>query len=416
MSNMKKNLKSLITVIKFSIKEAITRKSYIISLIIFIGLIILGFNIPKILKEVGIDESFMNSKILIVDTENVFEGTLLGINEMKLGYEVSVENTPKTIEELKIMINEDEINTAIIVDVQDNNMKLDYIVKNKGMSGTSELLVNILSEQYKGVQISKLGLSEEELQSIMPKIEINTLQAEEKEVGSNMTAVMMISLALFMGIYIFAYQVSLSITTEKTSKIIETLVTITSPKIIVIGKTIGIGIVGLIQIVTCIVTAVISANLFLEPEMLGELVNLNNITPILIIVTLIYFVLGYFMYAFMYALTGSTVSRPEDVQNANGPVAILEVVGFYLSYFSMMNPTSKINYFASIFPLSSPFSMPLRIIMNLASWQDVLISIGLLILSIIVISKISVRIYENAILNYGTKLNLKNVLKLYKKK
>ncbi len=410
------NLKSLLTVIKFTMKEAMSRKAFIVTTIIFILLIIAGFNIPRILSAVGMNEMDFTSKVMIVDSTNMYEGTLDNINQMDLGYEILVENTQISTEDLKAKINNDEVDSAIIVKVEDNILKMDYIVKNLGMGGTSDLLTNILVEQYEGIQISKLGLSEEQLQTISPQMELNTMQAEEQEIGSNMFAVMIVSLALFMGIYMFAYQVSLSITTEKTSKIIETLVTITSPKIIVLGKTIGIGTVGLLQILLYGIVAVISANIFLEPGMLDELLNLNNITPELFIITIVYFVLGYFMYAFMYALTGSTVSKPEDVQSANGPVAILAVGGFYLSYFSTMNPTSEINYFSSIFPLSSPFSMPLRIIMDLATTQDIIISIALLILTIVIVAFISIRVYENAILNYGTKLSLKNVVKLFKNK
>lgn len=145
---------------------------------------------------------------------------------------------------------------------------------------------------------------------------------------------MLMSLVLFYAIYFCAYQVSSSITTEKTSKIMETLVTSTTPRTIVLGKTIGIGIVGLLQMVLIVGTALISAKSFLEPELLEAALDMSNITPYLGIITIVYFVLGYLAYALLYALTGSTVSKPEDIQSANTPVAILAVVGFYLSYFT----------------------------------------------------------------------------------
>ena len=132
--------------------------------------------------------------------------------------------------------------------------------------------------------------------------------------------------------------------------------------------------------------------------------------------TAIYFILGYLAYALLYALTGSTVSKPEDIQSANSPVAILAVIGFYLSYFTMMNPTSKLNLFASLFPISSPFCMPFRIMMGLANSTDVIISIAILVVTIIVIAKVAIKIYSNAILNYGTKMNIKDIIKMYKEK
>ena len=227
---------------------------------------------------------------------------------------------------------------------------------------------------------------------------------------------MIMSIVLFYAIYFCAYQVSSSITTEKTSKIMETLVTSTTPKTIVLGKTIGIGIVGLIQLIIIVATAIISAKCFLDAELLNNVFDMSNITAYLGIITIIYFILGYFMYALLYALTGSTVSKPEDIQSANGPVAILAVIGFYLSYFTMMNPTSDLNLVASLLPISSPFCMPFRIMMGLAKTSDVLLSIVILLVTIAIVAKVAIKIYSNAILNYGTKMSVKDIFKMYKSK
>lgn len=163
-------------------------------------------------------------------------------------------------------------------------------------------------------------------------------------------------------------------------------------------------------------TAIISAKSFLEPELIDSILDISNITPYLGVVTIVYFILGYLAYALLYALTGSTVSKPEDIQSANTPVAILAVIGFYLSYFTMMNPTSELNVFASMFPISSPFCMPFRTMMGLASVTDVMISIAILIVTILVIAQVAIKIYSSAILNYGTKMSLSDIVKIYKDK
>lgn len=165
-----------------------------------------------------------------------------------------------------------------------------------------------------------------------------------------------------------------------------------------------------------IATAVISAKAFLDSELLASVLDISNITPYLGIITIIYFLLGYFVYSLLYALTGSTVSKPEDINSANTPVAILAVIGFYLSYFTMMNPTSSLNVFASMFPISSPFCMPFRIMMGIASSTDVLISIAILVVTIFIIAKVAIKIYSSAILNYGTKMSVKDIVKIYKDK
>ena len=406
-------MKDLLVVMKFTMKDMIKRKSFIISTIIFLIMIVVGFNIPNILKSINGEDT--SDKLVIVDEENIFEGSLESLKNVDTGYEIEISNSK--YEEIREKINNDEIESAIIVEKTNNNVKIRYIVKNTTMmANVPDDIISMMNSLYSNLQISKLGLTESQLQSIAPNFDYELEQTEEEKANGNVFAIMLLSIVLFYAIYFCAYQVSSSITTEKTSKIIETLVTSTSPKTIVLGKTIGIGIVGLLQMILLVGTALISAKVFLEPGMIEQVLDMSAITPYLGIVTIIYFILGYFAYALLYALTGSTVSKPEDIQSANGPVAMLAVIGFYLSYFTMMNPTSEMNIFASLFPISSPFCMPFRIMMGLAKPTDVLISIAILIVTILVIAKVTIKIYSNAILNYGTKMSLKDIIKVYKDK
>ena len=407
-------MRDIITVIKFTMKEMIKRKSFIISTLIILVLIVAGFNVPNIIKSFnGNETDGVQGKLLIVDNEGIFEGNLELLKQTDFGYQIELQNA--TFEEIKEKIENSEIESAIIIEPQSNNIKIRYIVKSSTMMGNvPENIVNYISSMYTNMQIGKLGLNQEQLNSITPNFEFILEQTDEEEAQGNIFAIMLMSIVLFYAIYFCAYQVSSSITTEKTSKIIETLVTSTSPRTIVLGKTIGIGIVGLFQMIIIVGTALVSAKAFLDPELLNAVLDMSNITPYLGFITVIYFILGYFAYALLYALTGSTVSKPEDIQSANTPVALLAVIGFYLSYFTMMNPTSELNLFASMFPISSPFCMPFRIMMGLASVTDVIVSIAILFVTILIIAKVTIRIYENAILNYGTKMSLKDIMRMYK--
>ena len=461
----------------FTMKEMLKRKSFIVTTIIILLLIILGFNIPNIINFFNKDsQTAENTELLIVDPNNIFEGSLDNLNSMNLGYNVKVSNENLTFDDIKSKIENEEIKEAIIVEktsadtnlegiVSENSSstnvssegvnlgntdninnannlensdgipnsldentgemvtkgkstcKLRYIVENMAMISTiPEDLLNAINTVYTNLQISKLGLTQEQLNSLTPNFEYSIEQTEEQEVSGNIMVIMLLSIVLFYAIYFCAYQVSSSITTEKTSKIMETLVTSTSPKTIVIGKTIGIGIVGLIQVCLFVAVALISAKLFLEPGILESVLDMSKFTPYLAIITILYFILGYFAYALLYALTGSTVSKPEDIQSANTPVAILAVVGFYLSYFTMMNPTSDLNVFASMFPISSPFGMPFRIMMGIASTIDVIISIAILVVTILIVANVAIKIYSNAILNYGTRMTFKDMVKIYRDK
>ncbi len=408
-------MRDIFTVMKFTINDMIKRKSFIISTLIILILIVIGFNVPNLIKKFNGDNT--GNKLLIIDSKNVFEGTLENLKQMDLGYEFEVTNEDLKFEDVKQKIEDKEIKEAIIINSENEKIRISYIVENTTMMNEiPEGCINALTSIYSSLKISKLGLTEEQLQSITPNFEFDLKQTEEKSANGNVFAMMMMSIVLFYAIYFCAYQVSSSITTEKTSKIIETLVTSTSPKTIVLGKTIGIGTVGLAQMILIVAIALISAKTFLEPGLLDSILDMSNITPYLGIMTAIYFILGYLAYALLYALTGSTVSKPEDIQSANSPVAILAVIGFYLSYFTMMNPTSKLNVFASLFPISSPFCMPFRIMMGLANTTDVIMSIAILIATIIAIANIAIKIYSNAILNYGTKMGIKDIIKMYKDK
>lgn len=407
-------MKDILTVMKFTIKDMVKRKSFIISTIIILVLIVIGFNIPNLLKSIKGDD-WQGEKLLIVDSQNIFEGNLEHLKEANLGYEIEIGNY--SYDQIKQKIENAEIDSSIIIEKEENNVKIRYIVENTNfMDEVPEDIINSINTLYTNIQIGKLGLTQEQLQSITPNFEFSLEQTEEQKAQGNVLVMMLMSLVLFYAIYFCAYQVSSSITTEKTSKIMETLVTSTSPRTIILGKTIGIGLVGLIQMIIIVGTAIASAKAFLDAEFLNSVLDMSNITASLGIITLIYFVLGYFAFALLYALTGSTVSKPEDIQSANTPVALISVVGFYLSYFTMTNPTSELNLIASYLPISSPFCMPFRIMMGLATTKDIIISITILLVTILIIAKVAIKIYTVAILNYGTKMSFKDIFNIYREK
>lgn len=409
-------MKDFFTVAEFTVKETIRRKSFSISMLIIIVIIVIGFNIPNIVNRFS-NGSSEKEKILIVDSDNIFEDTIINIGNEDSSYEYTISKDSISQDDIKKKLKNDEFDSCLVFKKENQKIQIDYIVESLMIGQTiPQDLIENFSIQYTAVQIKKAGLTQEQLESMFTQFDINTIQIDENAAKGNSIVPMLLSIVLFYAIYFCAYQVSTSITTEKTSKIMETLVTSTSPKQIVLGKTVGIGFVGICQVAIITMVAVFSAKTFLPVESIKNVFDLSAINAQFIIATIVYFLLGYFMYALLYALTGSMVSKPEDIQSANGPVAILAVIGFYLSYFSMVNPASNINLFAAIFPISAPFCMPFRILVGSAKLSEIIASIGILGVCILAIAKISIKIYSNAILNYGTKLSLKNVLKIYKSK
>ena len=398
-------MRDIFTVAKFTATDMVKRKSFIISTIIILAMIVVGFNIPKIIKSFNKG----TEKIIIVDKDNVFENKITPVEK---NTEIILEN--QSVEEIKEKIKNKEIEYGIIIDKKDNTINLTYVLENKMSSGPSEEFISSLTTLYKDIEIEKLNISDEQKAKLTPEFDYN-LEVVDENIKGNPLVMMMISIVLFYAVYFCAFQVSNSITTEKTSKIIETLVTSTSPRNIILGKTLGVGLIGLCQLAAIIITAFISAKTFMDPQLLEMALDTKALTPMLGIITLIYFLLGYLTFALMYALTGSTVSKPEDIQSANQPVVFITIIGFYLAYFSMINPSSNLNQLAALLPISSPFCMPLRIMMGASSVNEVLLSIGILIITIMLIAKIAIKIYSNAILNYG-KSSIKDIIKMYKER
>ena len=407
-------MKSLFEVISFTIKDMVKRKSFIISNIIILLIVIIGFNVINWLstQEVTLTE------VTVVDNQDIFEGRLDNLSEQfkQLGYDVKIDKTITT-EELKKKVENEELDSAIVLSENENGLKFEYLVNGMSLGTTVPTeVINAIQLTYQNMQLAKLGIPEDQLLTLNTESNIEVVSLSSDESSGNIFIMMILSIVLFYAIYFYAYQVSTAITVEKTSRIIETLVTSTSPRIIVLGKTIGIGIVGIVQTLVLILVAVICAKTILPAEMLNSILEMTHLSPAIIAIIAIYYLLGYSLYALLYALTGSTVSKPEEVQSANGPVAILAVIGFYLSYFTMMNPTSSLNEIAALVPISSPFCMPFRAMMGLSSTNEIILSVVILVITILLVAHISIRIYSNAILNYGEKISFKKLVRMYKSK
>ena len=404
-------MKNLGVVTAFTIKEVVKRKSFIISTVVILVIIALAFNIPNIMKKLGNDGS--GEKVLIIDPENLFEGMASNLNEAGLGYEFQTTTEELNLEEIKEKIKSD-VDACIKFSKQENTVKMEYIVESAAVNygEVPQTLVATFTNLYSNLQVKKLNLSPEELSSLEPEFDVTLTETDENAAKGNIFIMMMISIVLFYAVFFCAGQVSTAITTEKTSKIIETLVTSTDSKTIVLGKTLGIGIVGLIQVILMMIVAIISAKFCMDSEILSSIFDISTITPTLFIITLIYFCLGYGLYSLFFALTGATVSKPEDVQSANGPVSFVAVIGFYLAYFSMMNPSSSVNKIAGIVPISSPFCMPLRVMMGTATTGEVITSVLVLIATTALVAMLAIKVYSSTILNTGARLSLKDAIKM----
>lgn len=408
-------MKDLFTVASFTLKEMVKKKSFIISNIIFLIIILIGTNVPRIMEK--FNGSNEGRKVLIVDSKNVFKGSLDYLVSENSSYDITISNENHDKERIKDFLENGDYEEVIVLDVNEQNLIFnDYQEEATLMSVPPDDLMKMITDLYYGIRLANLNLSTEELNSLHFNTELNMVYIKENTSGNSIFAMMMFSIVLFYAVFFCASQVSASVTTEKTSKIIESLTTSTSPKYIVLGKTLGVGIVGLLQLLYLLIALVVCGKAFLPKRLLEGFINFSSITPLVWVTVIIYFILGYALYALIFALTGSLVQKPEDIQNANSPVSMISVFSFYLAYFSMMNPVSSFSTVSALFPFSSPFSMPSRVLLNVVSVPEFILSVVILILTCILVGYASIRVYSNAILNYGNKFSLKDIKKYLKQK
>ncbi len=408
-------MKDALIVARFTAVEAVKKKTFIITLSIILLGIVIAFNIPNIIKLFKDKDTKTNDTILVIDQKDVYKGLLENLNSMELGYKFEITKEAKTNDEIEKLLEKEEIKAAIDISEDNEEIKLNYLTESIGF-GSVLVDATIFTELYKVVKLGELGLTDKDIAYVNTPLIFEVTELGDGGSSSLLTIAMVLCMILFFAIFYCANQVSTSITQEKTSKIIDTLITSASPKSIVVGKTLGIGLVGLMEIVAVIITAFVSYKLFFPKDILTGIIDLSNITVSFGLISIIYFILGYTLYAFIYALCGSLISKPEDIGQASGLISIVALIGFYLAYFSMMNPASSLNKLASLLPISSPFSVPARFITGAISMEVLLISIVILILSIALIAYCAIKIYSSAILNYGTKVDLKTMIEMFKQK
>ena len=408
-------MRDILIVTKFTLIEALKKKAFIVSTIIMILMIVLASAFTKIIPKLANNNE--KDKILIVDNDNIFENQLNTMNELGLNNEFIIAKEKTSLADVKTKIKNKDIKKGIIISKAEGKIKIEYVVENTSLMMNSPVdIQKALKEIYSRNQLKKLNLTQQQIQSLEPNFEYTIVSSQEKDANKNITVILALTGLLFAAIYTFAYQVSTSITTEKTSKIVETLVTYTKARNIVLGKTFGIGLAGLIQLLIIAIISIFSINTFVDKNMLSAFLDLSTITPALGITIIVYFILGYMEYALLYALTGSFVSNPEEVKSAATPASLIAVMSFYLAYFTIMSPTSNLNSIASIVPFSSPFSAPFRVMLGVATPREMIMSVLILIMTNILIAHIAIKVYTNAIINNGTKLSLKEIIKMYKTK
>lgn len=414
-------MRNYFIVLKYTLLEQLRKKTFIITTIILILLTIGAFNINNI-ADLFTSKSNNNlnqeeQKIVIVDESNTYSNILNNYNIPETNI-VFVDDDDEELDNLKEMVSNAEISGVVVIDETKEVPTFNYIVKDEHSMVDANVISSIIKNVYMQETLKKFNVDDLTLNNINSQIiyNIENISGEKRNISAYILSIIT-SLLLYFAVYFYGYAVSSSISNEKTSRVMETLITSTKPSTIVLGKATAMGILGLSQLLLLIITALISYKVFVGGNLViaGETVDFSSITLPMILILILYFLLGYTLYAMINAVTGATVSKAEDLYSASAPVSFISLLSFYLGYFSLTNPTSSINVFASIMPFSSSFTMPSRMIMMDVPIEQIIISIIVLITTIILLLFVSVRMYSIGILHYGSKLSIKDLFKMSRK-
>ena len=280
-------------------------------------------------------------------------------------------------------------------------------------SGSSRTVMSILSSAaHVAVRreiASDLGLSEADMLLILAPVQIDVIElepAEPEEPNQEARAVASFASALVLltMIMMFGQFVAMGIVEEKQNRIVEVILSRTKASSLLVGKVLGIGTLGLVQISVLGAAALIGLWLAPLPELDG--LDISSIGLTAVVWLIFWFVLGYLMYSFMYATVGATISRQEDMQSVAFIPAISIMPAYLMMVFSIESGPGPLVRIASMVPLWSPILMPFRINTGDAVAWEVALAVLLVILSVTALVRIGARVYRGAALRTGARVSL----------
>jgi ABC-type Na+ efflux pump permease subunit len=231
--------------------------------------------------------------------------------------------------------------------------------------------------------------------------------------ASRLVVGLVFGILIFITIVIYGMWVAAGVVAEKSSRVMELLVSAASPRQLVIGKALGIGLAGGTQYLLVLAPAI--ATLLLEDRIAsavlgagaGIALSLEALSPTLLIAFFVFYTLGFALYALVYAAAGSLVSRPEDLQIIALPLSLIAIVGYLQAILALTGGITGFIRFASYVPFWSPFVMLTRLSVGRVEPIELLISIALLLATIVVTGIVAIRIYSAGVLLYGQRPGLR---------
>lgn len=393
--------------------KRIKSKAFIMSTAIMALLIIGLLNIPQLIDTfagTGTDDGEAETVIYVLD-ESEFAG------ELGEALEEQWEDTPYLYREEErsevLEEAEQEEEYVLILEGEAEGLEVSFYGDGPGLG-----LVNLAEEH---VQASKeqltaeaLDLSEDEADALLAPVTVmeypfaDPEDQPEEAFSSSYWMVYGLVFVIYLVVITFGSMIATEVATEKSSRVMELIVSSISPITQMFGKLLGIGAAGAVNIT--VLAGAVAVGSLMSGEDVFNFIFTEVIEPSLLVYALLFIILGYFVYGGLAAMVGALVSRAEEVNQALQPLIFLAMIAFFLSIIALNAPELTVFRVLSYIPFFTPQLLFLRIGMGTVPGWEIALIIGILIVSAILINLLAARIYKGGVLMYG-KFSFKNGIK-----
>jgi len=419
----------LLVLIRREYGERVRNKTFVVSTIIgFFAIMVLSFA-PAIMDKI---RSADKSQIAILEQTGQVTAyldeqlqTKLPNGERQFSFQAVVANSSDWADQKKILLEKlvtGKTSAVLEIAPPDAPSSVIWHSKNIDMGGASTKVNAILQQMTTQQRIKASGLSQTQLTTIFAPLTFDTqvegLKASSKEQQTqNMMLVYILLFMLYFSLYAYGMSVANGVVEEKSSRVMEMMIATVKPTSMMTAKILGIGAVGLTQYFIWIGTGLGLLSLKGKGISLipGMTLQLTTIEPLYLIYFGIFFILGFLLYASMYAGIGAMVSRPEDTNQAVGPMTFLIVAAFMVAMVSLYSPDNPWVVGLSYVPFFTPMVLFARIVLTHVSTLGVLLGILDLMLSTLLLMWIAGKMYRVGVLMYG-KASWRDMIRLIRER
>ena len=406
-------------ILKFELKGYMRNKVFVgITIFLVVAIAIVMF-IPNIIAAFESDEGDVTPTDLPTMLVYAEDEDLSAIVKEYFGnafVDYNVKVAEGSVDELKNDIISGNAECAFVMN---SASSYTYYVNNLSMYDMNTEVANtVLQEVYRINAMVQNGLTPEQAGEIMSvQIESGT-ETLGKDQMQNFFYTYIMIFALYMVILLYGQMVATNVATEKSSRAMEVLVTSAKPTSMMFGKVLASCIAGFSQLVLVFGTAILLYNVNKEALSNPLIASIFDIPIELFIYLIVFFVLGFLIYAFMFGAIGSTASKLEDINTSVMPITFLFIIAFMVVMFSMSSGSvdNTAMLVCSYIPFTSPMAMFTRICMSTVAWYEIAISIAILIGSTVGIGVLSAKIYRVGVLLYGMPPKFSTIMKTVFKK